>query len=264
MAPLLMGILNITPDSFSDGGLYEGVSQAVEHAAYLVDSGAAIVDVGAESSRPGARLISLEDEWSRLAPVLEALQPLRESARISVDTQKPEIMRRAVALGIDMINDIGGHASPVDLKEFAKNPRIQYVAMHMHGNPQTMQAAPLKAANVCQVVSDFFRLSRQKALNAGFDASRIWVDPGIGFGKTDAANVALLGAIAGWSTEYQVAVGVSRKSLMGRVLGIPAPEDRDPPSKMLELGVALLGAKLIRTHDVASLRRLTHLMQGES
>lgn len=262
-APLLMGILNVTPDSFSDGGLYEGLGQAIEHAGYLVDSGADIVDVGAESSRPGARSVSLEEEWARLEPVLQALQPLRASVALSVDTQKPEVMLRAAAVGIDMINDVGGAASREDLRVLAAYPRLRYMGMHVQGKPQSMQVNPLRSATVREAVTDFFFQTMAKAQDAGFEPARIWVDPGIGFGKTDAANVALLSAIRGWCADFQIAIGVSRKSLMGRLLGIEAPEDRDPPSKMLELGVAILGAKLIRTHDVGALRRLTHLLQGD-
>jgi dihydropteroate synthase len=258
-----MGILNVTPDSFSDGGLYDSVSQAVEHASYLVDSGAQIVDVGAESSRPGARAISVQEEWSRLEPILVALQPLRQSVLLSLDSQKPEIMLKAASIGIDVINDIGGKTSLQDLKSLAKNPRMHYIAMHMEGTPETMQVSPLKSAVVCEKVEAFFKVSLDKALAAGVEPERIWLDPGIGFGKTDAANIALMAAVRNWSELYQIAVGVSRKSLMGRYLGIEAPQDRDPPSKMLELGLALLGARLIRTHDVAALRRLTQLMQGD-
>lgn len=262
-APLLMGILNVTPDSFSDGGLYESVSQAIEHAGYLVDSGADIVDVGAESSRPGARPVTAQEEWARLEPILAALQPLRSSVLLSVDTQKPEIMVKAAAAGIDMINDVGGKASIDDLRVLAKYERLQYIGMHMAGTPETMQMSPLKSADVCSKVVAFFESTVAKAVESGFESDRIWLDPGIGFGKTDAANIALMAAVGEWSGKYQMAIGVSRKSLMGRYLGIEAPEDRDPPSKMLELGLALLGARLIRTHDVAALRRLTLLMQGD-
>lgn len=261
--PLLMGILNVTPDSFSDGGHYNSVELALDHARQLREAGADLIDVGAESSRPGAIPVSLDEEWRRLEPVLAALQSQRPQVGISVDTQKPEIARRALAMGIDMINDVGGHATPEILKEIGRQSRVHYLAMHVWGEPQTMQKDPLNSRRVLGEVERFGERIEAKALTAGISRDRLWLDPGIGFGKTDAANVALLREIPRWSQRWQVAIGVSRKSLMGRFLAIPKPEDRDPPSKMLELGAALLGARLIRSHEISVLKRLMTLLEGD-
>jgi dihydropteroate synthase len=258
-----MGILNVTPDSFSDGGRYDSVERALAHAGQLVEAGADFIDVGAESTRPGASPVSLDDEWQRLEPVLIALNSLRSRVRISVDTQKPEIMGRVLALGIAMINDVGGHATPEILREIGRQRGMQYMAMHVWGEPQTMQKNPLTSHEVLGEFERFGERIGARALAAGIAEEHLWLDPGIGFGKTDAANVALLGQIPRWSKRWQVAIGLSRKSLMGRLLAIPRPEDRDPPSKMLELGAALLGARLIRSHEIAMLKRLVSLMEGD-
>lgn len=259
----IMGVINTTPDSFSDGGAYLDPLHALARAEELVAAGADYIDIGAESTRPGAAPVSMDEEWARLKPVLEPLCNSGINARISVDTRKPEIMRRAANLGVGMINDVQGNTDFATLQDLASRPGMKILVMHMHGNPQTMQKAPLRGPVAVQVVDRFFKNTHKKLLDAGFGHSQIWLDPGIGFGKTDAGNVQLMQQIPHWSAHYHLAVGISRKSLIGRTLGIENPDQRDGPSKMLELGLIAAGARLIRTHDVARLKGLVDLLSAE-
>ena len=258
---LIMGVINITPDSFSDGGQYVAPDAAIAKAKALLAGGAQILDLGAESTRPGAAELTPEAEWSRLEPVFRRLHADLPSAftqaMISVDTRHPDVMRRAAAAGARMINDVGGakHDRSV-LADLAKIRGLHYVAMHMHATPATMQDAPLTGQDAVDAVDTFFVDATAALKAAGFDASRIWLDPGIGFGKTDAGNSLILREIPRWTAAHQVAIGISRKSFLGRALGIERPIDRDAASKGLELGLAVAGARLIRTHDVAGLSRL--------
>ncbi|MEN9834564.1 MAG: hypothetical protein RL011_757 [Pseudomonadota bacterium] len=258
--PLLMGVVNITPDSFSDGGKWSTPEKAVNHVERLVSEGADIVDLGAESTRPGATATQLNEEWSRLEPVLKLLSQRSFPVDISIDTRKPEIMMRAAEYGATWFNDVAGHADIGVLKNLLSYPGMQYIAMHMPMTPDIMQKHPLPPRAAVTAVDSFFRSRCDVATAAGFALERIWLDPGIGFGKTDAANVQLMQEVGPWSKKYQVMVGVSRKSLIGRTLGINTPEERDAPSKMLEFGLIMLGAKLVRTHTVAPLRHLVNLL----
>lgn len=270
-----MGVVNVTPDSFSDGGLHLDADKAVETAFRLTDEGADLIDIGAESTRPGSLPVEVGDEWRRLEPVLERLAKRTLGARLSVDTRKSEIMLRAADRGVRFINDSSGTADgrrPLDpanagpdddaLRALAARADLDYCAMHMHGTPKTMQLDPLRGPEAVRAVDRFFAATRARFAQAGFGASRLWLDPGIGFGKGDAANLALLAAIPRWAAAGQVAVGVSRKGFIGRALGIEAPEERDGPTKMLELGLGIAGARLIRTHDVRRLARLRTLLAG--
>ncbi|MFW7380058.1 MAG: dihydropteroate synthase [Oligoflexus sp.] len=255
----IMGVVNITPDSFSDGGRFHQPQKALEQILRLVDDGADIVDIGAESSRPGARLIPAEEEWQRLEPVLERLSTRQIGAKLSVDTNKPEIMRRVIPYGVDIINDIKGGADDDSLKNLAEN-HLTYIAMHMHRTPEDMQQAPLDGDEAIAAVDAFFAQTRSRLMLAGFPESAVWLDPGIGFGKTDRANLRLLKYSLKISDQYHVVVGISRKSLIGRLLGIDSPVERDGPSKMLELGLLLGGIRMIRTHDVKSLNHMRSLL----
>lgn len=254
-----MGILNVTPDSFSDGGRWIAHDQAVAHAIRLVEEGASVVDVGAESTRPGSVSIPLETEWDRLAPILLALKrELPASVLLSVDTSKPEIMRRAAHMGVDMINNVAGLPPKAVIEELRGSRHI--LAMHMHGTPATMHHLPLDASAAIQAVSTFFAQTEAALIEAGWAKSRIWLDPGIGFGKSDRGNIALLRELPRWTQHFNIAIGVSRKGFIGRALGIDAPVDRDPPTKMLEFSLALSGVALIRTHAPGTLRRRLDLL----
>jgi len=257
-----MGVINVTPDSFSDGGLFLDPGAAAEQAHRLVADGADVLDIGAESSRPGAPAVDAAEEWRRLAPVLSRLVEEQPGVQVSVDTCKPELMLRAADAGAAIINDITGGAPGEVLARLARYPDLQYIAMHMHGTPKTMQNNPLIGGVAIAAVDEFFAHAHARLAAAGFAANRIWLDPGLGFGKTDRGNIQLMRHLPTWASRYRIAAGVSRKSLIGRSLGLPVPADRDGPSKMLELGLALLGTNLIRTHDVRRLKGLLSLLDG--
>ena len=262
--PLLMGVVNLTPDSFSDGGDYNDVGAAFDRIETLIADGADIIDLGAESTRPGASQVPAEEEWKRLEPLLKRLSQSSLRVSISVDTRKPSLMLQAADYGATWFNDIGGHADITDLATLASYPEMHYIAMHMPITPDIMQVQPMAAAQALANIKEFFAQRLALLTAAGFDSARVWFDPGIGFGKTDSANVRIMQEIRIWSQSMQIMIGVSRKSLIGRVLDIADPKARDAPSKMLEFGLALCGAKLIRTHHVAPLKRLFDLVRGES
>jgi dihydropteroate synthase len=255
-----MGVLNLTPDSFSDGGQFNERQPALEKCYQFVEDGVDIIDLGAESTRPGAPEVDEETEWQRLEPLLKELQSLRSQISISVDTKKPTIMRKAVELGVDYINDVSGYQDQVVLKELAQDKNLKYIAMHMHQSPQTMQAAPLDGEQAVHAVREFFSNAREHLKIAGFSAKHIFLDPGIGFGKTDQANAQLMAKTGEWSQSSQLLLGVSRKSFMGRTLQIVVPHKRDDASKMLEFGLVMMGAQIIRTHDVKRIKDLVKLL----
>jgi dihydropteroate synthase len=259
---LIMGIVNITPDSFSDGGLFLSKDAALKQIDQLIQDGADILDIGAESSRPGAHAVSLDEEWTRLSPVLKALDKESISTLISVDTYKPEIMRRLKDHNVAIINDIrGGGQIPDDiLRDWARLSRT-YLGMHMHLGPRSMQQTPLGAAEASAAVRAYYAVTRDRLQKLGFKPDKIWLDPGIGFGKTDAANLYLIREALEEAGRTPLVMGISRKSFIGRILDIDRPEDRDGPSKMLELSFLYAGVKAIRTHNVKHLRRIRDLIQ---
>jgi dihydropteroate synthase len=256
---LIMGVVNITPDSFSDGGKFDSPDAAIKKALDLAEDGADIIDLGAESSRPGASPISEQLEWQRLEPVIENLIKAK-NIQLSVDTYKPETMLKAAEIGCHYINDINGSADVETLNTLAKHEDLSYIAMHKAGDPKTMQQNPLEGDDAISKVDDFFQRTEKKLLNAGFRKDMIWLDPGIGFGKTDEANARLLKHCSVWAKKYQLTLGVSRKSFIGRTLGIIDPTKRDSPSKMLEFGLSCMGVQMIRTHEVAMLKNLLRLL----
>lgn len=252
-----MGVVNVTPDSFSDGGKYLDPERACARARELVGQGADIIDIGAESTRPGAVELSLELEWERLAPVLKEVKgQIDKRIKISVDTKKPELMVRAAKLGVDIINDVSGLADAQTLQYLALESKASYLSMHMKGSPESMQESPLTGGGVIGHVCEFFAQSYETLRQAGFCHERIWLDPGIGFGKTDQANLLLMANTPYFASRYQLALGISRKSWMGRLLGLGSPLERDPPSKIAEFALAVAGAKIIRTHDVQRLAKI--------
>lgn len=250
-SPLIMGILNLTPDSFSDGGQHDSLDQALAHAQRLIDEGADILDVGAESTRPGATPLTADQEWARLAPVLTEL--VRWQHPVSVDTYHPATMSKALDLGVDIINDIWGFRQPGALASVASSS-CGLCVMHMQGDPQTMQLQPI-ANDALGVVLRFFQ-ERQDALLAAGVANRRWLlDPGIGFGKTVAQNLALLRHQADLLALGQpLLVGWSRKSTLGQVTGLDAPH-RQIPSVAAALMAVERGARVVRVHDVALTRQ---------
>jgi dihydropteroate synthase len=246
--PVVMGVVNVTPDSFSDGGKFLERSKAVDHAQQLIEEGAAILDIGGESTRPGAADVSVDEELQRVIPVVEALAG--KGAVISVDTSKPEVMRAAAAAGAGLINDVRALAAPGAL-EAAVETGCAVCLMHMQGDPRTMQQSP-SYGDVVTEVKAFLAQRAQSCRAAGIAAERICIDPGFGFGKTLAHNAALLRELeALGDMGYPLAVGLSRKSMLQKILGRPVGE-RLYGSLALAVMAAMNGARIVRAHDVAA------------
>jgi dihydropteroate synthase len=248
--PLIMGVVNVTPDSFSDGGQFLPAQAAVDHARRLIDEGADLLDVGGESTRPGAAPVALDEERRRVLPVIEAL--VGAGVPLSVDTQKPELMREAVAAGAALINDVNGFEAPGALEAVAGSD-CAICIMHRQGDSRTMQQAP-QYADVVAEVDAWLRQRTAAAEQAGIARDRIVLDPGFGFGKTLEHNLALLRdlkviAAAG----YPVLAGLSRKSMIGALTGKPVGE-RMVGSVAAALLAAQRGAAIVRVHDVAAMR----------
>jgi dihydropteroate synthase len=244
-----MGVLNVTPDSFSDGGEFFAREDALRRAEHLVEEGADILDIGGESTRPGAVPVSAGEEIDRVVPVIEALHS-RISVPISVDTSKPEVMRAAVGAGAGMINDVWALRKTGAL-EAAASAGVPVCLMHMQGDPRTMQAAP-RYVDVLSEVRDFLQDRITDCTAVGIDPERILLDPGFGFGKSLVHNLALLAGLEEiCSLGHPVLVGLSRKSMIGALTGRPVDE-RLPGSLAATVLAVGHGARLVRTHDVAA------------
>ncbi len=245
--PRIMGILNVTPDSFSDGGRYLDADTALRHAAEMIEAGADIVDIGGESTRPGAAAVGEAEEMRRVLPVLRALAG--KDIPLSVDTRRPAVMRAAIAEGASMINDVEALRAPGAIEALAGSD-VAVCLMHMQGRPASMQRAP-RYDDVVLEVAEFLLSRAQACLAAGIGGSRIVLDPGIGFGKTPAHNVALvrrLGELC--RAGFPVLVGLSRKSLVATLSGRPT-SDRLGGSIAGALAAVARGAAIVRVHDVA-------------
>ncbi|MBV2235491.1 MAG: dihydropteroate synthase [Sterolibacterium sp.] len=248
--PLLMGIVNLTDDSFSGDGLADDVARAIEHGRQLVVAGAQLLDLGGESSRPGAAPVSTAQELARVLPVLEGLRDC--GVPLSVDTVKPEVMRATLAAGADMINDITALQMPGALAAVAESS-CALCLMHMQGEPRTMQRAPFYD-DVVGEVADFFRARIAATDRAGVARDRIVLDPGFGFGKTLEHNLVLLRQLATLAVDgLPLLVGLSRKSMLGALTGRPAHE-RVPASVAAALLAVQRGAAIVRVHDVCATR----------
>lgn len=246
--PLLMGIVNVTPDSFSDGGQHPSASQAIEHAWQLVKSGAQLIDVGGESTRPGAAPVPVSVELERVLPVVKALKDC--GAAISVDTCKPAVMRAALEAGADMINDIMGMTDDVARQIVADHPNCGVCIMHMQGEPRTMQINP-QYQDVVQDVLAMLTHQAQRLESDGVTSDRICIDPGFGFGKTLDQNLDLMRALPRFcDSGYPVLLGVSRKSMIGAITGRPV-DQRIAGSLSAALAGVARGARIVRVHDVA-------------
>ncbi len=240
-----MGVVNVTPDSFSDGGRYLGAEQAIAHGLNLREAGADILDIGGESTRPGAEAVPPQAELDRVLPVIEGL---RESgAAISVDTSKPEVMRAAIAAGADLVNDVCALSEPGALAAVAQSA-VGLCLMHMQGQPRTMQANP-QYVDVVAEVAAYLGQRVAAAQAAGIARERILIDPGFGFGKSLDHNLALLWALPRLASIAPVLAGLSRKSMLGLITGRPV-EDRLAASLAAALAAVARGAAAVRVHDV--------------
>lgn len=248
--PLIMGVINVTPDSFSDGGLYLTTASAVAHARQLIGEGADLLDIGGESTRPGAEPVTLDEERCRVLPVLEALADA--GVPLSLDTQKPELMREAAAAGASMINDINGFLAPGALAAVADG-HCAVCIMHKQGNPQTMQQSP-QYTDVVTEVRDYLQQRVLAAQQAGVTRERVVVDPGFGFGKTLDHNLELLRRLDEIAAPgVPVLAGLSRKSMIGKLIGRDSG-DRLAGSVAAALFAVQRGAAIVRVHDVAATR----------
>jgi len=243
-----MGVLNITPDSFSDGGQYRQVNAAVDHGLRMVEEGAAIIDVGGESTRPGADPVDAEEEIRRVVPVIEKLRA-QTDAVISVDTSKPQVMRAAAAVGAGLINDVRALSDKGAL-EAAVASECAVCLMHMQGDPRSMQLAP-HYDDVVSEVKAFLEQRVHSCRAAGMAADRMVIDPGFGFGKTLEHNLQLLRHLGQLGIELPIMVGLSRKSIVGRLTGRPAGE-RVYGSVALAVISVMNGARIVRVHDVGA------------
>ncbi|WP_318366275.1 dihydropteroate synthase [Enterobacter sp.] len=245
--PHVMGILNVTPDSFSDGGTHNTLVEAVKHANLMINAGATIIDVGGESTRPGALDVSVEEELSRVVPVVEALAQ-RFEVWISVDTSKAEVIREVARVGAHIINDIRSLSEPGALTAAAETG-LPVCLMHMQGDPKTMQVAP-KYDDVITDVTRFFIDNIARCEQAGIAKEKLLLDPGFGFGKNLSHNYALLARLSEFHQfDLPLLVGMSRKSMVGQLLNV-GPSERLSGSLACAVIAAMQGAHIIRVHDV--------------
>ena len=256
--PLIMGIVNVTPDSFSDGGRHDTTSAATEYALRLIEEGADILDIGGESTRPGALAVPLDEELRRVIPVIEALRG--HDIPLSVDTCKPEVMRAAIAAGADMVNDVNALLAEGALEAVAAS-RAAACLMHRQGTPQTMQRQP-EYVDVAAEVMAFLAERLAAAERAGIARERLVADPGFGFGKTLEHNIELLRRLDGFrELGVPLLAGLSRKSMLGAITGLEVGE-RLIPSVAAAVIAAMKGAKIIRVHDVRATRQALQVVEA--
>ena len=245
--PLVMGVLNLTPDSFSDGGRYASLDAAITQAEHMIESGVDIIDIGGESTRPGSAPVSVSEELHRVMPAIFALRDCGKP--LSIDTRRPEVMREAIAAGVDMVNDIYGFRAEGGLS-LLRDSDCALCIMHMQGEPQTMQQDP-HYSDVVAEVSDFLAAQAQAAADAGISRRRLCIDPGFGFGKTLDHNLRLLARLGQMqkSLGLPVLAGLSRKGMIGTLTGKPVGE-RMAGSVAAALFAVEQGARIVRVHDV--------------
>ena len=246
---LVVGVLNVTPDSFSDGGQFFSIEAAMERAGQLLREGADLLDVGGESTRPGAAPVSAEEEIRRVVPVIQQLAA-RVQAPISIDTQKPEVARAALLAGASIVNDIAANRTDDAMARVVAEFRAGYIVMHMKGTPQTMQQSPAYA-DVVREVDDFFAARLARLEQSGVRREQVVLDPGIGFGKTLEHNLQLLSALPHFARhERPVLLGVSRKSFLGKITGTESVMERLPGALACAALAVREGVQLLRVHDV--------------
>ena len=258
--PALMAIVNVTPDSFSDGGKYHSVDRAVEHAMQLVADGADILDIGGESTRPYSDPVSASEELDRVVPVIERLVG-ETNIPISIDTSKASVARAAVEAGAEIINEVTGLEGDPEMLSVAVETQAGVCAMHMLGTPQTMQDDPQYGDVVAEIV-DYLRLRKEALLAGGIESGRICLDPGIGFGKTHQHNIELLNRAEEFlSLGSPVLIGHSRKGFIGKLIGSKESE-RDSGTLAISLLMASKGIHIVRIHEVAATRRAMNVWQS--
>jgi len=257
---LIMGIVNVTPDSFSDGGQFESSQAAAQHALQLIADGADVLDIGGESTRPGAEPVSAADQIERVVPVVTAIRKRRQDVPISIDTRSAEVAAGALEAGADLVNDVSGMRDDAEMPALLARTGVPFIVMHMQGNPATMQAAP-QYGDVVAEVSEFFEDRARALVAAGVSVEgRMIVDPGIGFGKTLEHNLALLRSAARLSLRFPVLVGASRKRFLGEILNEPDPAARLFGTSATVAQAALTGVPMVRVHDVKQMRQVVEVV----
>ncbi|WP_412551661.1 dihydropteroate synthase [Shimia sp. MIT910701] len=260
-SPHLMGILNVTPDSFSDGGQFAGVAAAVQQAEAMHAAGASLIDVGGESTRPGADFVPVDDEITRTAPAIRAISSKLELP-ISIDTRKSEVARQALLEGASLVNDVSGFTYDPQLAGVAKEANVPVCVMHAQGDPATMQQNPTYD-DVLLDVYDFLETQVERLTSLGIARDQIVVDPGIGFGKTLAHNLALLARLSLFhGLGCPILLGASRKKFIGTIGKASLAQERMPGSVAVALEGVAQGAQIVRVHDVAETRQALNLWQA--
>ncbi len=250
---LIMGILNVTPDSFSDGGKFKSHDQAIGHAVKMIKEGANIIDIGGESTRPGAKAVQLEEELMRIIPIIEAIR-LKSDCLISIDTYKSKVAEAALDAGADMVNDISGLTFDHNMASLVAERNVPVIIMHIKGKPRDMQKNP-NYDNLIKEIKVFFELQIAIAKKAGIDSGNIILDPGIGFGKRLEDNFEIIRELGQISTMgYPVLLGPSRKSFIGLTLDLPIEERMEGTLASITAGV-INGARIVRVHDIRATRR---------
>ena len=253
----IMGILNVTPDSFSDGGRYLDVSRAIAYAHQMIEDGADIIDIGGESSRPGASPVSTDEELARVLPVIEALANGTE-ALLSIDTYKPAVARSALQAGANIVNDITALGN-ADMAGIVAAMDAGLILMHMKGVPRTMQRSPVYRDLIPEILT-FLRQRIDKAQTEGVCPDRIMIDPGIGFGKTGEHNLEILRCLDRFrSLEKPILIGTSRKAFIGKILNLPNPDDRLEGTAATVAWAIAHGADVVRVHDVKPICQVTQM-----
>jgi dihydropteroate synthase len=255
---LVMGILNVTPDSFSDGGHYVETGPAVDRSLEMAAEGADLIDIGGESTRPGSDQIAPDEQIRRIVPVIREARSRGLAVPISVDTRIAAVAAAALDAGADMVNDISGVRDDPAMPALLARRRVPFVVMHMQGTPQTMQQAP-KYESVVAEVAAFFVARAEALAAAGVDVNRMIVDPGLGFGKTLEHNLALLRSIRQFGIRWPVLVGPSRKRFLGDILNEPDPVKRIMGTAAAVAHCALSGVDIVRVHDVREMRQIVEV-----
>ena len=255
-----MGILNVTPDSFSDGGRFTRANIAVDHAFNMIDDGAHIIDIGGESTRPGSVPVSEDEECERILPVIESIKKKDSKITISVDTYKASVAKKAVEAGADMVNDISGLTFDPDMLSFLSSEDIPVIIMHINGKPKTMQKNPTYD-DLVKDIKSFLIQQAKVAVKNGIKNNHIILDPGIGFGKTFDNNFTLLRRLDDiCSLGYPVMIGPSRKAFIGDALELP-PDDRIEGTLATVVAGIMNGAKIVRVHDVKEVNRVVKITE---
>ena len=258
---MIMGVVNVTPDSFSDGGQFLDPARALDHARQLIEEGADIIDIGGESTRPGALPVGEEEELRRVIPVIEQLA-LESAVPISVDTMKPAVARAALAAGAAIVNDVAANRADPEMWRMVAETGAAYVVMHMQGTPSTMQDRPAYA-DVVGVVGEFFDDRLQRLADCGVTAEQVILDPGLGFGKTAEHNLQLLAGLGSFTKwNRPLLLGVSRKSFIARVAAATETASRLPGSLACVCWGIQSGGNIFRTHDVAETKQAVRMTEA--